>query len=471
MKSHSILLLLLLSLLTFSCTDNLTDIGMKIQPAMDDITLGTDTFHVKTENVFVDSIFAKQDSFLLGTFYDLKYGSTRADILAQVNCPINYKFPPGSVADSVLVVLGYTTWFGDSYSPMNVSIYEMNKTTFNYSSLYPTNLNPNDYSDKSNLLGHRIFSAKDASKARTDTTSIIFKLSNSFRDRFFNINSDTYSSQSKFTDFFKGMYITTDFGVATMLNVKQIDLELYYHYNHIVKSSTGADSTVTTSYIIPYPANAEVRQVNRFLHPEADAVKAQLSLNDTVNYISSPSGIQTRVYVPLPRIKQKMNAKIGDKKITMNSALLQVDVTDIDSTTFAEPLIRYMLLVKDSSMISFFDKNELPNETYAILSQFSSVQNSTTLHYSYRYSFDIAKLIANELKINPNPTEDLKLRLVPVQVTSTTNSNTGATSYTAVKQKCEMGAVTIRNGKEVLNPVTGKEVSTPMRIKMIYSGF
>jgi len=474
MKSHSIVLLFLVSLLTFSCTDNVSDLGIKIQPSSDNITVGTDTFHVITENVFIDSIFEKQDSFLLGTFYDTKYGSTQADILAQVNSPVGYQYPPGSIVDSVLAVLSYKTWFGDSYSPMNVSIYQMDKKTFDYPSLYPTNLDPADYTTRSELIGQKIFTAKDASKLRTDTTIIVFKLSDKFRNWFVNAQSDNvinvdpeiYSSESKFTNFFKGVYITTDFGVATMLNVRQVDLELYYHYSHTMTSSTGVDSLVTSSYVIPFPANAEVRQVNRFLHPESATIKQKLAQNEDVNYISSPAGIQTRVTVPLKRIKQRMDSLISGKKQTLNSAVMRVDATEIDSSKLAEPIVSYMLLIKESAINRFFNNNELPSDTCAKLAKFAVSQDPATLLYNnYNYSFDIAPLIANELKLNPNPDSDLKLRLIPVQVTTTSSTNSYGTTtptITAVKQQSGMSAITIRSGKDV---------TTPMRIKMIYSGF
>lgn len=482
MKSQSIVLLFLVSLLTFSCTDNISDLGIKIQPSSDNITVGTDTFHVITENVFIDSIFAKQDSFLLGTFYDTKYGSTQADILAQVNCPIDYQYPPGSVVDSVLAVLTYKSWFGDSYSPMEVSIYQMdNNRTFDYSTLYPTNLDPSYYTTRKELIGHRIFSAKDASKLLTDTTTVVFKLSDKFRNWFVNAGSDnvinvdpkTYSSESNFTDFFSGMYITPDFGAATMLNVRQVDIELYYHYNHTVKSSSGVDSLVTSSYVIPFPANSEVRQVNRFLHPESETIKLKLAQNEDVNYISSPAGIQTRVTVPLKRMKQKMESVTGGKKQTLNSAILRVYATEIDTSALAEPVVSNMLLIKESAIDRFFNKNELPSDTCAIRGSLAVEQDSATLLYNYYYSFDIATLVANELKLNPNPDSDLKLRLVPVQLTTTSSTDSygnTTTSITAVKQLTGMSAITIRSGK-VIDPLSGKEVTPPMRIKMIYSGF
>ncbi len=454
MKSQSILLLILLSVLAFSCTDNLTDVGTSIQPVSDQISLGTDTFHVNTENVFVDYMYSRQDSFLLGTYYNEKYGSTQADILAQVNCPIGFDYPPGSVPDSALVVLYYKTWAGDAYSPLDVNIYEMNKATFNYSTAYPSNLDPTVYTDKSIKLGERIFSAKDAVVKRADSTAIIFKLSDDFKNRFFNIAADTYSSESKFTNFFKGMYITANFGASTLLNISQIDLEYYYHYTYVTKSSTGADSTVTVNNVINFPANSEVRQVNRFAHPDRSVMVKE---RDSVNYVASPANIQTRIVIPLQRLKSRTSTIVNGRKLTLNSALLQVEATEVEDTTLSMPIVSHMMLIKESEMDNFFKNNELFDDTYAIQGDLSYSEIGTTGTYKYYYTFDIATLIATELKNDPNPTEDLKLRLVPVRLTYNTSS-----VVTAVKQQFLMSGVTIRSGKNEYSP---------MRINLVYSGF
>ncbi|MEI7504132.1 MAG: DUF4270 domain-containing protein [Paludibacter sp.] len=278
MKSHSIILFFL-SLLIFSCTDSLTNIGTGIQPTTDAITVGTDTFHVTTENVFVDYMYSKPDSFLLGTFYDEKYGTTQADILAQVKYPLDFTYHAGAIPDSALVVLYYKSWFGDKYSPLDVNIYEMNKKTFDYSGLYPTNLDPSVYTDHdlyhpTNLLAHKIFSAKDATKKLTDTTSVIFKLDTAFVRKFIK-GASTYTSDFAFTNYFKGLYITANYGAATMLNIRQIDLEYYYHYTYTAPGTSKLD---TVKNVVTFPANAEVRQVNRFLHPDKDLIKQKLGL-------------------------------------------------------------------------------------------------------------------------------------------------------------------------------------------------
>ena len=459
MKSYPIFLLFLLSLFVFSCSDNLSDIGSGIQPLSDQITVKPDTFHITSTTVPVESIYSKPDSFLLGTYYDTKFGSTKAEILAQVNCPVGFKFPANSVPDSASVQLLYDTWFGSKDSPLDVNIYEMNKGTFNFSQLYPTNIDPSTYTDQSVKLSERIFSAKDAVKLRADTTAIVFQLNSSFVKRFF--NSSFYASTDTFLTHFKGMYITANYGSGTLLNISQVNLRYYYHYTYITQNVHGGDSTVTVNNNLFFPANSEVRQVNRFLHLDrATIVKPA----DSVTYVASPANLDTRVIIPLNKINQRMNDSIRNKKnLTVNSALLKVEATDITTDTVHAPTTKYMLLIKESAINRFFNNKELPSDTCAVLASHtvSLVVNSTTVYEDY-YTFSVAKLIANELniaKLTPNiPVMDqLNLRLIPVQVTLNSSG-----TITAVKQDNLMSAVSIRSGK---NPYS------PLRLNLVYSGF
>jgi hypothetical protein len=464
MKSYSYYLLIFISIITYSCTSDLTSIGASIQPLADGILTKSDTIVLESENVFVPSMVQRQDSFLLGTFYDTKYGTTIADILAQVNCPVNFKYPPRSQPDSAKVVLYYKTWFGDSYSPLDVNIYEMNKGTFQYESSYPSNLNLADYCDQSVLLAHKIFTAKDAYKFRTDTTSISFKLSNDFVQRFYpDTTKAYYTSEADFTNnIFKGIYIKAKFGAATMLNIGSIDLQYFYHYTY---NRFGKDTVVNN--IIDFPANAEVRQVNRFMHPDTTLIKQQLIANPGVNYISSPAGIQTRILVPLKRMRDRMMTRINNKKLLMNSAIVKIEVTDIDSTALAVPTAKYMLLIKETTFNDGFFKNKkLPDDVTAILGTLTASLNSDTGLYEYYYSFNLAKLISNEIKIakdkSEEPAESITFRLIPVSTAYSTNSSTGATTLTDVKQQYLLNAVTIKSSKNT---------KSPMRISLVYSGF
>jgi hypothetical protein len=462
MKSKSIVAVILLSILAYSCTDTLSGVGVGVQPSSDEILVDTATINVSTENIFVESIYSRPDSFLLGTFADDKYGITHAEILAQVKGPtgIGFSYPAGAQADSALINISYFSWFGDSYSPMLVNIYELKKKTFNYTQLYTTNINPSEYVDAnaSNLIASRIFTAKNSSTTRrsADPYTITLKVDPDFYiNRFFKADSIAYKSDSLFSDFFKGMYIKAEYGVATMLKVRQIDLECYYHYTYKKEGQT-ADTTVNLVQV--FPANREVRQVNRFLHPDTAVIKQKLALNDELNYISSPANIQTRVVLPMKTINQKMLSRINGKQLTVNSAMLRVEATEIDDATLAKPLVDYMLLIKETEIESFFAKGELPSESNsAVLAPITSKLISNTTTYKKYYDFNLAGLISKERKLNPNPTGDINLRLIPVKVVLNASG-----SVAQIKHQNSLSAVTIRSGKNKLSP---------MRISMMFSGF
>jgi len=467
MKSYPIILLFLLSLFVFSCSDSLTDIGSGVQPISDQIKVGTDTFHLATTTVPVEYINSRPDSFLLGSFYDTKFGSTKADILAQVNCPVGFKYPSNAVADSAVVIMYYKTWVGSKYSPLDINIYQMNLNTFKFSDLFHSNLNPSEYTDQTIKLGQKIFSAKDAAIVRKDSTAIRFKLSNSFVSTFG--NDSYYSSTNTFLDFFKGMYITANYGASTMLTIRQIDLLYYYHYTYLTKNIHGGDSLVTVNDVRPFPANSEVRQVNHFVHD-----RSTVNLNrDTVNYIASPANFQTRINVPLNRIKQRMDAGVKGKDLSVNSALLKVEVTEQKEDTAAKRTApTYLLLIKESAKKRFFDNRELPSDTCAIQGSYTTEQIGTTGTYKHYYSFNMSTLVANEFKLAKQKgttlPESMNMLLVPIKISTTTNSS-GVTSYIYVKENHLMNAVTIRSGK-VIDPNKDK-ATAPMMIKVVYSGF
>jgi hypothetical protein len=458
MKAYPIILILLLSLFVSSCADSITDIGKGIQPSTDQISIGTDIFHVSTNTLFVDSIVLKPDSFLLGTFYDTKFGTIKADILAQVDCPVGYKFNPNAKVDSAKIILSYRSCFGDTLAPLDINIYEMDKQTFLFSGVYPSNLNPLDYTTLNKKLGERIIRSGQNStygkniEFRLDTNSLFVK----------GLRDDThFKSNDAFNQFFGGMYINTKFGASTLLNLGSINLIYYFHYTYPTKNINGRDSTAIVNDKIPFSANSWVRQVNRIQYPDRKTV---VKLSNDKNYLASPVNLQTQVVINLDSIQKKLNAGINGKKLTINSALLRVDITDTEQDTILHPVVKYVLLVKESAINRFFNNKESPSDTCSVLAHYTTnLITGTTNTYEHYYTFSLAKLIANELKRVPQGSaiKPLNLRLIPVAVNTATSSN-GSVTISSVKQQFLMNAATI---------LSGSNTTSPMRLKMVYSGF
>jgi len=455
MKYNSFILFFVLSFLTVSCTDNLVDVGTGIQPTSDGITVGADTFHVSTQNVFIESMSTKPDSFLLGSFYNEKYGSTQADILAQVEGPIGYKYPKGAEPDSVVLVIKCLSWLGDKYAPLDVNVYQMDNKTFNFTDEIPTNLDPKQYVsfNDTTWLGHNVITARHSSVASSDSIWKMVKLSDRFSKRFF--NDSTYASEKLFKDFFGGVYIKVKFGTSALLNINALYLESHYHYKVL---RNGEKDSITLTGSLVFPANLNVRQVNRILHPDKAALIAKLNQQDTVNYVSAPANIQTQITLPLARMKQQMDAKMLNKKLILNHALLNVEVFEADSSSYPLPIVTHMLLIKESEIADFFKNDKIPTGSNAVLGTYTVP--TTGSNY---YSFNIAKLLATEIKTaeanNTLLTDDFKnfkMRLVPVNVTS------NSSGITAVKQQSTLAAISICGGKKK---------TSPMKVQMVYSGF
>ena len=463
MKYYPIILIFLMSLFISSCTDTISDMGKGTLSYADSIIVKSDIFNLSSSTDSVQAIISsKPDSFLLGTFYDPKFGSIKADILAQLQYPENFKIPTGSVADSAVISFTFFSSFGSTSSPLGISIYEMTDS-IRYRDTLKSNINPNLYCDKTIKLGEKFFTSGISSST---SKTIDFKLDNNFLKRFFN---DTYYNKN-FTKFFKGIYLTTNFGSATMLNIgrRQLNLFLYYHYQGLSKDIHGKDSIINIKDMRVFPANKEVRQVNCIQHPDRKHINLS---RDTVTYLSSPANLQTLISLPLDSIKKRLDSKINEKKLTINSSILKVNITETDKDTLLHPVVKYVLLVKDDATLvkNILVNGELPVSTSSVLGRYTVAQIGTTSNYERYYSFDIAALIANELKNSGTNATTLKLRMIPVAV-ETTTSTSGTTSISSIKQQYLMSAVTLRSGK-VIDPKSGDKVTAPLTLKMIYSGF
>jgi len=430
--------------------------GSGIQPEGDRITVDAATFQLTTKNLFIDSIFHRpdMDSLLLGTFYNQRYGTTHADILARFEAPFaesGFRFPADAKVDSAFLVLSYRTWFGSPNSAMSIRAYEMNKKTLDFYAPYYTNANPWDFVDRNNqiLVGDTVLTTGNASQI------IRIRLSDDFARRLFEI-SKSFRTEQEFFDSIGGLYITSRLGDATMLHLRTVSMSLFYHYE-----TTVADTTRTFVNSINYVVNKVV--INRFEQLNRDKIRKDLAENNRINHISSPANVYTQVNIPLQEMVRQMQESIGDKRLIVNSAVIQVEAIDTnDDALFSVPVPTNLLLLPKNEMDNFFKQERLPNDSIV----FANFNRSDST-----YTFNIASYLDREIRrvrqgntneLNFNELADtMRMVLVPVRIAVAPGPG-GATTISSVRQQVLMSGVTIRSGDHPERPMT---------ISLLYSGF
>ncbi len=462
--------ILLISLFT-ACENDSNTAGAELLPSADDIVVSVDTFGLSSALCKADFIYSTPDSFLLGEC-DSRFGTVHGDILSQFACPVGFKFPENSEVDSVCIYLYYRSWFGDGNTPMQLSIYEMDKATFNYSTPYPSNLPISDYCslDESTRIVERdrIITAANptdslySSDAELYIPFIRFKTTDAFAQKIF--SQADFSSQDAFNQIFKGLYITSNFGSATMLHVFDVSMTLFYHFSY---EKNGKDTTVND--IKAFYANSEVRQVNRIEYLNTQISNLQQH-TDSINFIVAPANIYTRITIPMSEMSEHIIGELGSRRPYVNRARLTVDVLNKYTGSTADKTVddwaqpsSYMMLLKESALTRFFKEKELPSDTCALLSSLTS-GTDTTGNVIYYYDYDLSTLLTQQLR-EEQTTDSLKMVLVPVSVSTSTTSSyygSGQTTISAVRPQQTISATTIRSANNA---------EKPMRLEVVYSGF
>ncbi len=450
MKIIKSIYLPIISLLLLIACDQTNSVGIQIQPQEDQIIVAYDTFHINSTNYYPEAISAQSDTMILGEFYSAKYGSTKAELLIQLAPPVGYKFPDEAkhpTPDSLVLTMLYKTWFGSAYSPIELSIYEINKKSIDYYTQYLSNLIPGDYCDSSILMGKRIATSIDCTSGTPDTNTtkyIRYKFDDTQLNRFFNLPHEAYESEKKFLETFKGLYITSRYGNSTLFHFNEIGLYLYYHYT-IEKN--GQDTIIKTS--IAFPANKEVRQLNRFYHHDIQNIA---TCHDSINYIKSAGGIYPKISLPLGRIKERIFDKIGEnRKFNINAAEIMVEGIEFDDKdVFLDPPT-YLLALSKDEYDHFIATNQIPQQTdtTAIVAEYNYTSNS--------YKIDINYLLTRHLRQEIDKDATLDLLLIPVELTMSSSS-----TISRIKPLTKLAAITIRSGKNEYSP---------MRLEILYNGF
>ncbi len=381
----------------YSCDDQTTGIG-KMVTDMDLIPTETDSYEIETSSYVPGAIFSRSNTAYLGKFTDETYGEFSSDFLTQINCPEDFEMPDKVIDISkAYLSLYYTNYFGDSLATMRVQVDELTKPISDDGtdkSLYYTNLNPEDYYDKTVApLAIKTYTAYDQTvsdslrSTSTFSPNVTIPLGSDFCNKFmakYKEDKNNFKDAESFiNNVLKGFYVHTTGGEGSILYITDIYLHLYVRYNS-VSSSTGNDTILTT--VIPMASTKEVFMSTRFKNKNLSSLVKD---DDECTYLKSPAGIFTEVTLP---VEEVYNAHKND---TLNSVSVSFQkLKDTYEGLYKMGTPSTLLMVRKNDMKSFFEGNKVYDSKTSFISSYSSTASTYTFSKLNR----LLRNIFNEIK-------------------------------------------------------------------------
>lgn len=401
MRIKHIAPLLTIIAVLLACDDNTGSLGIDMLPENDYIEVFTKSFDVTTESILVDSVYARTSTGYVGRFTDPDFGAYEASFMTQLNCVNDFRFPSvykydpingkasgimaGDSCTKIRIAVYYNSWFGDSLNVCRMSAYELNKRMdLNHN----TNIVPEDYYDPNNaasLIGRRSFSAYDTSvseeeRAETDDNGnklyypvVIFPLS---KERGNEILRESREHPEKFKDsdafidnIFKGIYLKSDLGDGTVINVQRVDIQMQFRFHAVdslgfaLKCADGTDSLYYSMETV-FASTKEVLQSNRFANSQKIKEKAS---ERNCTYLKSPAGIFTQATLPI----DELNNIIGND--TLNAVKLSFNSYHQEhQTTFEMSQPQKILLIRKTKMKDFFENNQVNDNIQSFIASLTN---------------------------------------------------------------------------------------------------
>ena len=469
MKLKSLPLLACGAAMLCACDDTLTNIGSSIRPDGDMLSVQSALFELNSSTYLADSIYIRTATPLLGEINDKLYGTIRSDYASEfygVGFTLDVwnddtlTFQLGRAGDSLLnnqldsAVLNiyYSTYIGDSLTPMAATIYPLAKPLPTSKSAFYSTVDFTPYLDMSRILGSSGYTGKDMTVSDsirsldTYTPAVRVHLDQELCTKFLKALRETpevFKNQTNFEKFFPGIYVKNTFGNGTILQVDMTRVYFYYQTWHQTVSSTGADSSYTVSRATYMSVAPDVVQLNSVKNPIQAGGNPTLMNDDSTTYVTSPGGYCTQLRFPVGAIIKQMG-EAADKTTFLNGVNFTLEAYK-PTNIFSQDPPTYMMVIEKSKINEFFEENKLSEiGSTAALASFTNDSTNSKYYYSFgnlnTMVLKLAENIAADRGLNTSKykmselaaklavTDSVTLAVIPV--TQSVNSDNSYTSFT-----------------------------------------
>lgn len=453
---HLLMMLTAIGMLGFisSCKDDISDIGYTTRPENDKVRIVADTLQCGVASAYRDSIYVRTGYPLLGNITDPEYGSIKAGYLAQfyastklglndtdqdsiifnilrTSAPQELGYDTQNIyqsrfdslinndIDSLTLRIYYTTYYGDSLSPMQLSVYALNKDAKlerEPEKAFYSNYDFTKYYSTENLLGKKAYTAANRLLSQEDRNSagssyIEIRLDDEFKRHFYRSAieaaiardpkghaaypqyKDIFSSiESMRENFLSGVSIQPSFGDGSIIKVFNTAIWFYYRSLHrynkdgtILRNATDtADSTYVTSHQQVMAVTPDVVQMASLGLKD---IKKDERLKDKESaYITSPQGYYATIDLPIGHAIRHMmdNEDRQDSAYFLGGANFQLMCQKPQGALLSSTPVSHVMMVEEKHMNQFFEESKTPEAKSSAIGTYVADSINNQIYY---YSF------------------------------------------------------------------------------------
>jgi len=339
----------LLVISVISCVKEENKIGDDLINGQNTVTLFTDTIEISTRIKIVDSVKSANLNYsTLGAINDPKFGKTSASLYSELFLEQNnIDFGSSATLDSIVLILPYLGYYGDTTSNQSFKIYEVNETidTFKVYS--------NQSYTTSDLIGDYTFNphpVKSGTGSNEKFGELRIPLLNTFGQKIFSKSGQPeLENDDNFKAFIKGIAIIPDNnqavseGALFTFDYQKIKARMFYSVG-ATQDSINFVFTNSTQHLNTY---------NHFDYQNSEAALSFGQLNAEDLYIQGLAGLE--IEVDFPNIEQLQDS-LGGESVAINRAVLQVHRSTDTLSNFKAP---NLLLVNEYRKPSGNDAGDL----------------------------------------------------------------------------------------------------------------
>jgi len=370
------------AILFTACKKEWNELGSQLVVSDDLELFSFDEQEIKISVVKEDSLRSLNTSTsYIGYLNDPYFGNTSASLYTEFRIPsTDVDFGLSAQADSIVLSLDIAGYYGDTLSPLTISVREMLETieTTTTDTLDVETV-VNIYSTDDFDVDPQILNNAQQEFLPIASSKLNISLSNTFAQQFLDVDSTNFADNEAFQSFFNGLYIAVDQGLENGL-LLELDLlsessklTLYYH------------NEFSDSLSYDFQINSSADRMTRWSH-DYSATEIESALN--MEFVSQgyvQGGVGLRTYVELPDLNI-----LKDSNYVFHSAELIIPYisNELDSIFYGPSKLGLAAVNSDGNLEVLTEDQNIQGSTY-----FDGNRDETTQTYSFNIARYIHKVI------------------------------------------------------------------------------